>query len=69
MVWEKEGSDFPAIKTSIGQFQMHLGALVEAMEDALCNWQKRSKAQRDTAQTGFVAKTCPLRFVSSPCFA
>ena len=46
-----------------------LGVPVEAMEDALCNWQKRLKAQRDARQTGFGAKTCPYRFVPSPHFA
>jgi hypothetical protein len=46
------------VEHTIQRFRKHLSVPVEAMEDALCNWQKRPKSKRGTAELGYVTATC-----------
>lgn len=48
------------IEDTINRLRAHLGVPVEAMEDALCNWQKKRKTKRgsEEAQAGFVSIAC-----------
>lgn len=55
---KKNGRITEHIDGIIQKLQKHLGIPVEAMEDALCNWQKRPKSARKTAELGYVTTTC-----------
>ncbi|MFI5092042.1 MAG: hypothetical protein ACHQIK_01245 [Candidatus Acidiferrales bacterium] len=46
------------VEDLIRRFRKHLGVPVEAMEDALCNWQKRPKSKSGAAELGYVTITC-----------
>jgi Alpha-glutamyl/putrescinyl thymine pyrophosphorylase clade 3 len=48
------------VENTIRRLRKHLGAPVEAMEDALCNWQKRAKPKKGAAELGYVTTTCGL---------
>lgn len=54
----KEGSLNPRIESVVQKLTRHLGVPVEAMEDALCNWQKRPKSKKGIAEVGYVTTTC-----------
>jgi Alpha-glutamyl/putrescinyl thymine pyrophosphorylase clade 3 len=55
---KKSGRVTERVDRVIRKLQRHLGVPVEAMEDALCNWQKRPKSARRTAELGYVTTTC-----------
>jgi hypothetical protein len=55
---ERNGQFTAEVDETIRKFRKHLGVSVEAMEDALCNWQKRSKSKGRAAQLGYVTITC-----------
>jgi hypothetical protein len=42
------------VEDTIRQFRNHLGVPVEAMEDALCNWQKHPKSKSGAVEVGYV---------------
>lgn len=46
------------VEDTIRRFRNHLGVPVEAMEDALCNWQKHPKSKSGAAELGYVTITC-----------
>lgn len=46
------------VENTIRQLRRHLSAPVEAMEDALCGWQKRPKSKKGTTELGYVTTTC-----------
>lgn len=55
---KKSGRITEHIDSTIRKLQRRLGVPVEAVEDALCNWQKRPKSARRTAELGYVTSTC-----------
>jgi hypothetical protein len=54
---KKSGRVTGHIDRIIRKLQRHLGVPVEAMEDALCNWQKRPKTA-GSSELGYVTTTC-----------
>jgi len=61
MVTGKKGQRLTQeIEDTINQLRAHLGVPVEAMEDALCNWQNKPKTKggSEQAQAGFVSIAC-----------
>jgi hypothetical protein len=55
---KKSGRISVEVENTIRRLRKHLGASVEAMEDALCNWQKRPKLKSGAAELGYVTITC-----------
>jgi hypothetical protein len=55
---QKSGRITDHVDGLIRRLQRHLGVPVEAVEDALCNWQKQPKSARRTAELGYVTTTC-----------
>jgi hypothetical protein len=55
---QKRGRITDHVDGIIRNLRRHLGVPVEAMEDALCNWQKRPRAAQRTAELGYVTATC-----------
>jgi Alpha-glutamyl/putrescinyl thymine pyrophosphorylase clade 3 len=55
---KKRGRMTAEVETTIRRLQKHLGVSVEAMEDALCNWQKRPKPRKHASDVGYVTATC-----------
>lgn len=59
MVTGKKGGRVTShVESVITKVQRHLGVPVEAMEDALCNWQKRPKSRRQRFELGYVTTAC-----------
>lgn len=59
MVTGKRSGQFTVeVEDTIRRFRKHLGVHVEAMEDALCNWQKRLKSKGGSAERGYITITC-----------
>lgn len=54
----KSGKLLPEIEESVEKLRSCLGVRVEAMEDALCNWQKRPRRRGARPRMGFVSITC-----------
>jgi hypothetical protein len=54
----RDGRISVEVENTIRQLRKHLGVPVEAMEDALCNWQKRPKSKKGVADLGYVTTTC-----------
>lgn len=55
---KKNGRVTSHVECVITKLQKHLGVPVEAMEDALCNWQKHSKSRRQSSERGYVTTMC-----------
>lgn len=59
MVTEKKsGGVTDEVEATIQELQKYLGVPVEAMEDALCGWQKGPKSAREAAEKSYVTTTC-----------
>lgn len=46
------------VGNTIQRLRKYFSAPVEAMEDALCGWQKRPKSKKGTTELGYVTTTC-----------
>jgi hypothetical protein len=55
---KKKGRVTAEVENTIRRLRKHLGVSVEAMEDALCNWQKHPKSMGGVAELGYVTTTC-----------
>ncbi len=51
----KDGKFQSDIDRTVRKLTAFLGVPVEAMEDALCNWQKRRKSKKPTAELGYLS--------------
>lgn len=55
----KRGKFTRVVEETVRDLRSHLGVPVEAMEDALCNWQKKSKRKAHIeAEAGFISVAC-----------
>ena len=55
---KKKGRITAEVEKTMRRLRKHLGVPVEAMEDALCNWQKHPRSMGGVAELGYVTTTC-----------